>query len=188
MTTGLLLLSGGRGTRMGAPKHELRHPAGGSWSGHLLRVFRSLCPEGPVWILGEPIPEHPDLPRLDDERQGPAAALRAWCRLPVPDVDRWWVVGCDQVRWTSARLASWIERADTVDPGAEAWILARQEGHLQPLGGFLPSRWRALIAERTETSLLRLVEPVPHRILDVTGPEWRDVDTPEERLAFEGEP
>jgi len=58
---GLLLLSGGAGQRMGARKHALEHPAGGSWGGHLVRVFETVFPEGPIQVLGEPLPDSPEL-------------------------------------------------------------------------------------------------------------------------------
>ena len=87
MKAGLLLLSGGSGTRMGAPKHALPHPGGGSWGGHLVGVFAAVFPDGPVQVLGDPLPDHPDLPRLEDPREGPAVALRTWARLEATAVD-----------------------------------------------------------------------------------------------------
>ncbi len=183
--TGLLLLTGGRGSRMGVPKHLLDHPAGGTWGGHLVRVFASVCPKGPICVLGEPLPDWPTLPRLDDPRQGPAVALRTWSGLSAPAAQRWWVVACDQVRWTPTRLGIWLARAAAVDPDASHWVLARHQGHLQPLGSLLPAAFRPRLADMASQSLLALVEPLPHLILDLEGNEWLDVDTPEARKAFE---
>jgi molybdopterin-guanine dinucleotide biosynthesis protein A len=183
--TGLLLLSGGEGRRMGRPKHDLPHPAVGSWGGHLAGVFEALWPSGPVVVLGEPLPDRPGLPRLDDPREGPAVALRRWCAAPAPAEDRWWVVACDQVRWTPERLEAWFQRATAADPGATRWVMAEHDGRLQPLGGFLPGLLRPALAHGTERSLIRLAQGVPHLVLPAEGPEWLDLDTPEDRRAFE---
>ena len=187
--TGLLLLSGGRGRRMGASKHDLPHPDGGTWGGHLVRVFRALWPEGPVVVLGEPLPDHPDLLRCEDPREGPAVALRAWAQqdVPLPPVMRWWLVACDQVRWTVPSLRAWHRRVQAVDPAASHWVLATQEGHLQPLGGFLSDGLRPALAQSSATSLTGLATSLPHRLLPADGPEWQDLDTPEARRAFEAE-
>lgn len=185
--TGLLLLSGGQGRRMGAPKHGLAHPQGGTWGGHLVGVFQSLWPEGPIVLLGEPLPDRPGLPVLGDRREGPAVALRDWCASPTLEADRWWVVACDQARWTPARLAAWFRRVETADPAAERWVLTVHEDRLQPLGGFLAASLRPVLAATTERSLTALARAVPHLVLEADGPEWRDLDTPEERRAFEAE-
>jgi len=186
MKAGLLLLSGGTGTRMGAPKHALAHPGGGSWGGHLVRVFTEVFPGGPVQVLGDSLPDHPDLPRLDDPREGPAVALRTWARLKAPAVDRWWVVACDQVRWRPERLAAWARTCEAADPEAAHWVMALHGGHLQPLGGWLPGDFRPALAASTEHSLYALATRLPHLALPSDGPEWVDVDTPEERAEFEG--
>ena len=172
---------------MGSAKQDLAHPEGGSWGGHLVRVFQALHPEGPIQLLGEALPDHPDLPRLDDPRQGPALALRHWALggVPATTVDRWWVVACDQVRWTPERLAAWTQACEAADPAAAHWVLAVHAGHLQPLGGWLPQALRPALARGTETSLVRLAEALPHLALPQAGPEWADVDTPEERRDFE---
>ncbi len=187
MKAGLLLLSGGSGTRMGAPKHALPHPGGGSWGGHLVGVFAAAFPDGPVQVLGDPLPDHPDLPRLEDPREGPAVALRTWGRLEAPAVDRWWIVACDQVRWTPQRLTAWARVSEAADPAAAHWVMALHGGHLQPLGGWLPDGFRALLAASTERSLYALATRLPHLALPSDGAEWVDVDTPEDRLAWERE-
>lgn len=187
MRPGLLLLTGGRGTRMGAPKHALPHPDGGTWGGRLVGVFSAVFPEGPVLVLGEPLPDHPDLPRLDDPREGPAEALRTWARAQAPEVDRWWVVACDQVRWTPERLTAWARLAEASDPGASQWVMALHGGYLQPLGGWLPDGFRSLLAASTERSLYTLATRLPHLAVPSEGSEWLDADTPEERAEFEGQ-
>ncbi|NWJ42044.1 MAG: NTP transferase domain-containing protein [Geothrix sp.] len=186
MKTGLLLLSGGSGTRMGAPKHALAHPGGGSWGGHLVRVFAAVFPDGPVQVLGDPLPDHPDLPRLEDPREGPAVALRVWARADGPDVDRWWVAACDQVRWTPQRLTEWARIGEAADPEATHWVMALHGGHLQPLGGWLPDGFRPSLITSTTRSLMGLATALPHLAIPCDGPEWVDVDTPEERAEFEG--
>jgi len=184
---GLLLLSGGSGSRMGAPKHELAHPGGGSWGGHLVRVFESAFPGGPIQVLGEALPDRPELPRLDDPREGPALALRAWAASEAPPAEVWWVVACDQVRWTKARLQDWWAAREACDPSFTHWVMALHGGHLQPLGGWLPATLRPALAVSQARSLRALATSLPHLALPRTGGEWLDVDTPEERNAFEKE-
>lgn len=186
-STGLLLLSGGRSRRMGAPKHALGHPAGGTWGGHLVRVFESVFPGSPILVLGDPLPDRPELAVLSDPREGPATALRAWARSSSATPRRWWVVACDQVRWTPARLRAWADQAAAADPDAVHWVMASSAGHLQPLGGWLPDQFRPRLAQASGTSLASLVDALPHLVLPSEGPEWRDVDTPAERAEFEAD-
>lgn len=187
MKAGLLLLSGGGGTRMGAPKHALEHPAGGSWGGYLVRVFEATFPGAPVVVLGHPLPDRPALPRLDDPRRGPAVALRVWAAAGAPAVDRWWIAACDQVRWTPERLRAWAETCEAADPTASAWVMALHGGFLQPLGGWLPAALRPAMAASGAVSLMELAESLPHLSLPRAGSEWLDVDTPEARRSFEEE-
>ena len=186
-TTGLLLLSGGQSRRMGEAKHTLAHPAGGSWGGRLVQVFETVFPGAPIQVLGDPLPDRPDLAVVEDARQGPARALQAWAAQEAPAVRRWWVVACDQVRWTPASLEAWARRAEIADPQAHHWIVAQHGGYLQPLGGWLPSILRPQVAASAPRSLTALAESLPHLLLPCDGPEWRDVDTPEERREFEAE-
>ncbi|WLT30978.1 molybdenum cofactor guanylyltransferase [Geothrix sp. PMB-07] len=187
MKVGLLLLTGGQGSRLGVPKHSLAHPAGPSWGGHLVAVFRVVFPEGPIQILGEPLSDHPELQVVADPRQGPAVALAHWATLPVPAVDLWWVVACDQVRWKAEELQAWVTQAQQADPACGRWVLGRSEGRLQPLGGLLPHGLRSALAASKLRSLWALAESLPHCILDNNLPGWRDVDTPEEKRCFEEE-
>ena len=185
MKRGLLLLSGGAGTRMGTPKHGLDHPAGGSWGGHLARVFESVFPGAPIQVLGDPLPDRPDLPHLDDPREGPAVALRFWAATETPAVDVWWMVACDQVRWTPDKLTDWATVCEAEDPSHRHWIMALHGGRLQPLGGWLPDRLRPALAASPAHSLMALAAELPHLALPRNGEEWADVDTPEERDRFE---
>ena len=185
MKAGLLLLTGGAGNRMGGPKHALEHPAGGTWGGHLARVFESVFPGSPIRVLGDPLPDRPDLPCMDDPRQGPAVALRAWAASEMPELDRWWIVASDQVRWTSERLAAWAGACAVADPAAGHWVMALQGGHLQPLGGWLPGALRPALARSAGTSLVGLAHALPHLALPREGPEWLDVDTPEDLRTFQ---
>jgi molybdopterin-guanine dinucleotide biosynthesis protein A len=184
MTAGLLLLTGGRGRRLGGPKHLRPHPAGGSWGGHLAGVFAAVFPGGPVQVLGEALPDRPDLVPLSDPLQGPAAALGHWAGLERAHPLRWWVAACDQVRWTPEALDAWHRLAAAADPRAEHWVLARHEGRIQPLGGFLADSLVERLRGTSSGSLLSLVEALPSLILDAQGDPWLDVDTPEALEAF----
>ncbi|HJV47904.1 MAG TPA: NTP transferase domain-containing protein [Geothrix sp.] len=181
----MLLLTGGRGSRMGTPKHNLPHPAGTTWGGYLIDVFQAVFPGAPVQVLGDPIQDRPDLPVVEDPREGPAAALRAWAQAPSPVVDLWWVVGCDQVRWRAEDLRDWFASAKALDPQHERWVLARCEGVAQPLGGWLPQALRPAFGLIPGASLRSLVEALPHLLVDSALEGWRDVDTREEREAFQ---
>jgi molybdopterin-guanine dinucleotide biosynthesis protein A len=187
MKAGLLLLTGGRGARLGSPKHDLLHPSGTTWGSHLVTVFQSVFPDGPVQVLGEALMDRPDLPVMDDPRQGPAVALRHWAAASAPIVNVWWVVACDQVRWREEDLRSWMALAQAADPDHLRWVIGRLDGFLQPLGGLLPHCLRPVLANSQARSLRGLAESVPHCILDNTLPGWRDVDTREARKAFEDE-
>ncbi|HZU53034.1 MAG TPA: nucleotidyltransferase family protein [Holophagaceae bacterium] len=181
---GLVLLTGGRGARLGGPKHGRSHPQGGSWGGHLVSVFRAVAPEGPVQLIGDPLPDHPSLPRLEDPREGPAVALRAWAVSAPPPSARWWVVACDQPRWTAAAFASWLSEAEAADPMGEAWDLVVREGHRQPLGGFLGAALLPSLARAEGRSLHALMDGLPS--LQLPGRAWagEDIDTPEDLAAF----
>jgi molybdopterin-guanine dinucleotide biosynthesis protein A len=184
---GLLLLTGGDGRRMGGPKHDRPHPDGGTWGGHLLAVFQAVFPEGPVAILGESLPDHPEHPAHPDPRLGPAVALSSWSGLePMAEARRWWLVACDQVRWTSAELAAWHARAEAADPAAGNWVLARHGDRTQFLGGFLPGSLRAALAGQRATSLWGLARVLPTLVLDTRGEPWLDVDTPEDLRSWLG--
>ncbi|MBP1628068.1 MAG: mobA, partial [Holophagaceae bacterium] len=178
---GLLLLTGGQGSRMGEPKHAIALPGGGSWSGHLVRVFEEAFPGAQIRVLGNPVPDRPELPVVEDPRQGPGVALRVWAALEKAPVDWWWIAACDQMRWTPAALADWHRRAT----GERAWTLGRHGDRLQYMGSWLPGELLPALAERQEKSVYALVDHLPHRILEVAGPEWMDLDTPEERRAWE---
>ena len=179
---GLALLTGGRGERLGGPKHDRPHPQGGSWGGHLVSAFRAIVPEGPVQLIGDPLPDHPSLPRLDDPREGPAVALRAWAASSPPPARRWWVLGCDQVRWTEASFEAWLAEAETA---GEAWAITVREGHRQPLGGFLASALLPALARAKATSLRALMDALPLR--ELPGAAWAggDIDTLEDLASFQ---
>ncbi|HLO68540.1 MAG TPA: NTP transferase domain-containing protein [Holophaga sp.] len=183
-TAGLLLLTGGSGRRLGGPKHRLPHPAGGTWGGHLVRVFEAVFPGGPVRVLGEPLPDRPGLPRVEDPRQGPAAALIAWAAQERAFPRRWWAVPCDQVRWDREALQAWHAAAEAADPEGGAWVVAEGEVHRQWLGGFLGGSLLPALAAREARSLHALAGTLPGVALAWPGPWWSDVDTPEALAAW----
>ena len=179
---GLALLTGGRGERLGGPKHDRPHPRGGSWGGHLVSVFRSVVPDGPIQIIGEALPDFPALPRQDDPREGPAVALRSWAASSSPPARRWWVLACDQVRWTPEAFEAWLAEAEAAD---EAWAITVRDGHRQPLGGFIASALLPALARMDATSLRALMDALPLR--ELPGGAWAgdDIDTPEDLASFE---
>lgn len=184
---GLVLLTGGKGERMGGPKHDRPHPGGGTWGGHLVQVFCAVAGAGPIALVGSALPDHPELVPLEDPREGPAVALRAWAASEARTARRWWVVACDQVDWTPGALRRWLEAAEAADPDGRQWLLGAVEGRLQPLGGFLGGGLVGAVAACPSRSLHGLVDAVPS--LDLAGPAEtaRDLDTPEAVAAWEKE-
>jgi molybdopterin-guanine dinucleotide biosynthesis protein A len=179
VSAGLLLLTGGQGRRFGAPKHTQPHPAGGTWGGHLVEVFRTVFPGGPLRLLGETLPDHLDLPPVRDPGQGPAAALLHWAAQETARPERWWVVACDQVRWTPEALNAWYRRALSADPEGIRWVLARVDDHPQFLGGFLGGSLPGAMEGLRAASLWDLSRQLPAVTLHWPSPCWTDVDTPE---------
>lgn len=179
-----MLLTGGASSRFGAPKHRQPHPGGGSWASHLIDLFRQVFGPGPVRILGEPVAERPELPCLDDPREGPARALAGWAAAERARAERWWVVACDQVRWNEASLIAWHAAARRVDPQGRAWILAEFGGELQPLGGFLGGCLLDLLGGSRERRLMALVRALPHRTLPWAESPFQDLDDPESFQAW----
>lgn len=174
---GMLLLTGGESRRFGAPKHQQPHATGGSWAGHLVRVFEKVFPGGPVQILGAPVQERPELGSIEDPRQGPARALASWAAGAKPDVQVWWVLACDQVHWTPENLLRWHALAQ---PEPSIWVLGNHESRVQYLGGFLGAELLPKVAEPGAKSLRALASRLPCRVLPVSGVEWLDVDHPED--------
>ncbi|MFN8010917.1 MAG: NTP transferase domain-containing protein [Holophagaceae bacterium] len=188
-TLGLVLLTGGKGERLGGPKHDRAHPAGGTWGGHLVALFRAACPEGPVCILGRALPDHPDLKVYPDPGEGPAVALRLWAaREDVPPAERWWIVPCDQVRWTTEALEAWHAEALKADPDAVRWVMAEAQDRPQPLGGFLPHRLRPALAAVHASTVRRLAEGVGPVTIPWEEAVWRDIDDPEGLRAWTASP
>jgi hypothetical protein len=149
-----------------------------------VEVFAAAFPGCPALLLGEPLPDHPGLPVCSDPRQGPAVALAHWAATAAPAVDRWWIVACDQVRWTPQALDAWHRKAVWADPACGHWILARHGGRTQFLGGWLAGSLRPALAALRTPSLWSLHEALPTLLLEETGAHWEDVDTPEALSAW----
>jgi len=165
---GLLLLTGGLGRRFGGPKHLQPHPAGGSWGGHLAAVFEAVFPGAPMQLLGEGLPDRPDLAPLADPRQGPALALRHWAAGAGggSHPERWWIVACDQIGWTGSALDAWHGAVSRADPAAALAFLRTRLGESAAAvvpGPDLPARiaaerlaMRARFATESDVTLARL--------------------------------
>ena len=180
---GMLLLTGGQGRRLGGPKHNRPHPSGGTWGGHLVRVFREMFPRGPVQILGEPLPDIEDLLGTEiavvlDPHQGPAVALSTWARSEPPPAIRWWVVPCDQVTWTPGDLSAWYSLADDADPKGRGWVMVQEDNREQPLGGFIGSQLLPSLASFEESRVRDLVARLPRCIVKSDAYRGLDVDLP----------
>lgn len=181
---GLLLLTGGQGRRLGGPKHDRAHPGGGTWGGHLVRVFLQGFPGGPVQILGEPLPDAKGHV-VADPRRGPAVALAVWARTIPPPVRRWWVVPCDQVAWTAVDLSAWHAAAEAADPPGGAWVMAMEGGHEQPLGGFLGADLLPELAHLADTRVRDLAGRLPKLCLQSAAYRGLDVDVPADLEAWQ---
>ena len=131
------------------------------------------------------MPDLGDLASLPDAGAGAAAALIHWAGRPSPGAERWWVVACDQVRWTPESLGRWLELAVAHDPEASRWMVARAKGRLQPLGGFLADGLRKPLAGLDCLRMTELVHALPHLALDWDSPVWEDVDTTEDLRRWE---
>ena len=184
MTTGLVLLTGGASRRFGAPKHLQAHPDGGSWAGHLVRVFREALGAGPVRVLGPGVPEHPECPALPDPGHGPARALAAWARGEGTACGRWWIAPCDQVGWTAPGLRAWHQAAEEVDPTGGLWVAGTQGDFAQPLGGFLGGALLPLLGTSGEVRMRVLWEALPHAGIPWEGAAFADVDHPADLEAW----
>lgn len=178
---GLLLLTGGKSSRFGGPKHAQPHPDGGTWASHLVDTFLAVFPGGPVEVLGLPLADRPGLKVTADDGQGPARALVHWAARPHSGAPlRWWVVACDQVAWTAASLEAWHREAVALDPEGKAWVLARVDGHAQYVGSFLAAvLLRRLPDDPGAASLRALARQLPCVEKAWPGACWQDVDTPE---------
>lgn len=174
--TGLVLFTGGEGRRLGGPKHDRPHPAGGTWGGALLQAFRAARPEGPVQLVGAPLPDHPDRAALSDPREGPGVALAHWARSEPQGAVRWLLLACDQIRWTPAGLSSWLARAEAADPEGSAWVMAEVDGHRQYFGSLLGASLLPAVAAFQGRSLAALADTLPCRRLSDAAPHWQDVD------------
>jgi molybdopterin-guanine dinucleotide biosynthesis protein A len=186
-STGLLLFTGGRGARLGGPKHGRPHPSGASWGGHLVDLHRRVFGGAPACILGAPLPDHPGLPVIEDPGEGPAVALRRWAVEGVPGATRWWLAPCDQVRWTEEDLRAWHALAQAADPEARAWVVAEAGGRPQPLGGFLGHGLRPALAAASATSMRGLMDAVPCLLIPADFPGFADVDTAAGLVAWQAE-
>lgn len=173
-----MLLTGGAGQRYGGPKHLQPHPAGGSWASHLVGLFERVLGPGPMRILGDSMPDRPELVPIEDPREGPARALARWAGNEQDTARRWWVVGCDQVVWEEASLRAWHTAACAEDPDGEAWVLAILHGEIQPLGGFLGHRLLPAAAASAERRLLALARTLSRRELAWDAAPFQDMDDP----------
>jgi hypothetical protein len=132
-------------------------------------------------LLGAPLEDHPDCPTLKDSGQGPAAALVAWAEETTDAPLRWWVVACDQVRWTAAALEAWHKTVELSDPEAKHWVLALEGARAQYLGGFLPSALVPGLAGQKANEMKTLVAKVPFQLIPWPNAGWQDLDTPEDQ-------
>jgi molybdopterin-guanine dinucleotide biosynthesis protein A len=189
MTTGGIVLCGGRSSRMGRPKAWL--PVGGEPM--LRRVARLVAAAvEPVVVVAAPGQELPDLPagvevvRDPVEGNGPLQGLATGLTALAGRVDAAAVTGCDAPFLTAAFLFRLVELR-----GGAAVCVPVVEGVPRPLPGVyavgvLPEVQALLAADRLRLGGLldrvptRLVTPAELADLDTTLADLRNVNTPDD--------
>jgi hypothetical protein len=152
-------------------------------------VFREIFPNGPVQILGEPLPDIEDMMDVginlvSDPHQGPAVALFTWARSEPPPVVRWWAVPCDQVAWTAPDLLAWYSLADAADPKGRGWVMVQESEREQPLGGFIGSTLLPSLASFEDSRVRDLVARMPRCIVKCDAYRGLDEDDPADLEAW----
>lgn len=141
-----------------------------------MRVFRETLGPGPERVLGEALPEHPEVAVLEDPREGPAAALVRWAGVERVQALRWWVVPCDQVHWTREFLEDWHRAAAAADPRGDFWVAAETEQGRQVLGGFLGGRLPPALARLRFRRVGELFGALPSLTRPWAWAPFEDVD------------
>lgn len=169
METAVLVLAGGRSSRMGEPKHRVALPDGRSMIEHVLDAVRPLglpirisCATEPDSFLRQLcVPLLPDR----EPHQGPLHAL-ALC-LEESSAKRQLVVSCDQVRLTTRLLARLLEQPDERPAFFELPGIER----LHPFPGLFPRSLLAQVMRAVASS-----ERSPRRFLASVECRWVPID------------
>lgn len=177
------ILVGGRSSRMGRPKHLLRH-RGETW---LARAVAALEPHvRQVVLLGDAAGVRSrELPRLPDapDAEGPMAGLLSALRWQP--AARWVGMACDMPLMTPEGIGWLLGHAA---PGVRA-VMARdgQDARPEPFPGVYEGRLAGVAARvegpRQLAGIVRTATPIVPPELHAA---WRNVNTPGERRALRG--
>lgn len=180
------VLIGGKSSRMGTPKHLIRHREC-TWIERTVALLRREVSRVVIVGSGELPPSMLDIARLDDisDLAGPLAGILAAFRR-YPDVS-WLVVACDLPDMQSSALR-WLLQFRGAGVMAVMPDLAG-DGRVEPLLAYYDAACRNLLEELATSGYRRLsrlqtapgvIAPQPPFLL---RPSWRNVNTPEELLA-----
>ncbi|MCA8997177.1 MAG: molybdenum cofactor guanylyltransferase [Planctomycetaceae bacterium] len=177
-----IVLCGGRSSRMGQPKHQLRL---GSQT-VLERIIETVgAVTGQVFVVGSPSQDLPSLPdgtrwiRDEEAHYGPLSGLRSGLRAVPGETAAVYLTGCDTPLLKPA-VVTRIMSALTEDVDV---AVVRQQGFLHPLAAvyrvsLLPQVERFL--DQGELRPRRLIEASRFRVIDAES--LRDIDADLESL------
>lgn len=178
------VLIGGKSSRMGRPKHLIRHTSGETWLERSLATLDPFVDELFISGTGELPPDLVDTPRVDDLPgvQGPLAGIGAV--LKERPWSSWLVLACDLPNLEASAI-SWLLNQRS---GRYRAIIAKNPstGRSEPLLAWYDYRSGSLIDKLIVSGGSRVRELVESgltrqpRIPDELADCWRNVNYPEE--------
>jgi molybdopterin-guanine dinucleotide biosynthesis protein A len=178
------VLIGGKSTRMGRPKHLIRHTGGETWLERSVKTLSPFVDELFISGAGELPPVLRDLPRVDDLPgvQGPLAGIGAL--IKAQPWSSWLVLACDLPDLEAAAI-TWLLNQRS---GRYRAVIAknRSTGRREPLLAWYDYRCGPLIERLIASGKSRVRELadneltsqpwIPEELADC----WRNVNYPEE--------
>lgn len=178
------VLIGGKSSRMGHPKHLIRHTSGETWLERSLHTLSPFVDELFISGAGELPPALGDTPRVDDLPgvRGPLAGIGAL--IAERPWSSWLVLACDLPNLEASAI-SWLLNQRS---GRYRAIIARNPftGRSEPLLAWYDYRSGTLIDNLIASGGSRVRELVDNeltcqpRIPDELADCWRNVNYPEE--------
>ena len=178
------VLIGGKSSRMGRPKHLIRHTSGETWLERSLHTLRPFVDDLFVSGAGELPPALGDTPRVDDLPgvQGPLAGIGAL--ITEQPWSSWLVLACDLPNLEASAISWLLDQRS----GRYRAIIARNPvtGRSEPLLAWYDYRSGPLIDNLIASGGSRVRELVDSaltcqpRIPDKLADCWRNVNYPEE--------